>query len=113
MTYSLLKTSILILLSFIPSFVGQDQFSKTPIIENCQWENIQLYGKVQIVETFPDIKVQIVDHFPDLRVKYVEHFPDECGEWQIVENFPDFKVQIVESFPDIKIKLVDHFPGTD
>ena len=84
--------------------------------ENCTFTNkdgktFNLYGKVQIVEHFPDIKVQIVDVFEDLDVKIVEHFPDQCGKWMLVEHFPDVKVQIVNSFPDIKVKIVDAFPG--
>lgn len=70
-----------------------------------------LHGKVQIVESFPDLKVQIVDAHADLEVKLVEAFPDDCGEVQLVESFPDVKVQIVESFPDLKVKIVNAFPG--
>lgn len=79
--------------------------------DNCSFNGIQLYGKVQVVEQFPDIQVQVVESFPDLNVKWVEHFPDACGKWKQVDHFPDFKVQYVNSFPDIKIKLVDSFPG--
>ena len=84
--------------------------------ENCTFTNkdgktFNLYGKVKIVEHFPDIKVQIVDSFEDLDVKLVEHFPDQCGKVKLVENFPDVKVQIVNSFPDIKVKIVESFPG--
>ena len=79
--------------------------------EACSWNNFPLYGKVQFVESFPDIKVQIVESFPDLKVKFVESFPGDCGEWQIVESFPDVKIQIVESFPDIKVQFVESFPG--
>jgi hypothetical protein len=83
-----------------------------PLIgEDCRWNDFPLYGDVQFVESFPDIKVQIVNSFPDLKVKLVESFPDECGEWKIVEYFPDVKVQIVESFPDIRIQYVESFPG--
>ena len=35
----------------------------------------KIYGKIQIVEHFPDYKVKIVDHFPDFTIEYVEHFP--------------------------------------
>ena len=80
-------------------------------LANCSWNGIELKGKVQFVESFPDIKIQIVESFPDIKVKMVEAFPDDCGEWQVVESFPDFKIQIVESFPDIKVKLVESFPG--
>ncbi|MBQ9439881.1 MAG: hypothetical protein IJU35_04750 [Paludibacteraceae bacterium] len=70
-----------------------------------------LYGKVQIVNSFPDLKVQIVDAFPDLKVQVVNSFPDKIGKVQVVNSFPDVKVQIVNSFPDIKVKIVDSFPG--
>jgi hypothetical protein len=84
--------------------------------ENCTFvtkdgKTFNLYGKVKIVENFPDIKVQIVDSFEDLDVKIVESFPDQCGKVKLVENFPDVKVQIVNSFPDIKVKIVESFPG--
>ena len=81
------------------------------IDESCEFDGIKLAGKVEIVESFPDIKVQAVGSFPDLKVKMVESFADDCGEWQIVDSFPDFKVKFVESFPDIKIELVESFPG--
>ena len=84
--------------------------------ENCTFvtkdgKTFNLYGKVKIVEHFPDVKVQIVDSFEDLDVKIVESFPDQCGKIKLVEHFPDVKVQIVNSFPDIKVKIVDSFPG--
>jgi len=81
------------------------------IDEDCTCNDLKLYGKVQFVESFGDIKVEVVDSFPDLKVKIVNSFPDKCGEWQIVDSFPDFKVQIVDSFGDIKIKFVESFPG--
>lgn len=80
-------------------------------IDSCSFNGIELKGKVQFVESFPDIKIQIVESFPDIKVKLVTSFPDDCGEWQAVESFPDFKVQVVESFPDIKVKYVESFPG--
>ncbi len=80
---------------------------------DCEWNGIKLYGKVQFVSSFPDIKIEYVESFPDIKVKFVTSFPDDCGEWQVVESFPDFKVQIVENFPDIKVKIVESFPGID
>ncbi len=77
----------------------------------CSFSGKPLYGKVQIVTSFPDIKVQVVESFPDLKVKPVTAFPDDCGEWQLVESFPDIKVQFVQSFPDLKIQYVEAFPG--
>ena len=48
--------------------------------ENCTFvtkdgKTFNLYGKVKIVESFPDVKVQIVNSFPDIKVKIVESFP--------------------------------------
>ena len=78
---------------------------------DCSWKGIPLHGKVEIVESFADIKVEIVDAFPDIRVKWVNAFANDCGEWEKVESFGDFKIELVNSFPDLKIKEVDAFPG--
>lgn len=70
-----------------------------------------IYGKIQVVNSFPDYKVKIVQNFPDLKVKSVQNFPDSCGKWQFVESFPDYKIQFVEDFPDFTIQFVENFPG--
>jgi hypothetical protein len=72
-----------------------------------------LFGKIKVVEHFPDVKIEVVEHFPDIKVKLLEHFADGPGEWTMVEDFPDYKVQFVSHFPDYKIKYVEHFPGCD
>lgn len=77
----------------------------------CSFQGKKLYGKVKIVENFPDLKVQVVQSFPDLKVQWVRSFPDKCGKWQAVESFPDLKIKFVESFPDLKIQFVESFPG--
>ena len=79
--------------------------------DECTFNSIKLFGKIQFVESFPDLTVQAVESFPDLKVKIVDSFADDCGEWQIVDSFPDVKVKIVESFADIKIQFVESFPG--
>ncbi|MCQ2348252.1 MAG: hypothetical protein MJZ65_03585 [Paludibacteraceae bacterium] len=83
--------------------------------ENCtitkDGKTFPLYGKVKIVESFPDLEVKLVESFSDLDVKLVESFPDQCGEIQIVESFPDIKVKLVSSFPDLKVKIVGAFQG--
>ena len=66
--------------------------------DECRFNSIKLFGKIQFVESFPDLTVQVVESFPDLKVK-------------IVDSFPDVKVKIVESFADIKIQFVESFPG--
>jgi hypothetical protein len=79
--------------------------------EDCSWEGFNLYGRVQFVTAFPDIKIQYVSAFPDIRVQWVDAFPDQCGKWQEVTSFPDFKVQVVTAFPDLKVQEVTSFPG--
>jgi hypothetical protein len=95
-----------ILLSTFPAGASDEKVSKA-----CTFKGIPLQGKVQIVNSFPDIKVQRVQSFPDLKVEWVKSFPDKCGKWERVESFPDFKIQYVESFPDLKIQSVTVFPG--
>jgi hypothetical protein len=80
-------------------------------LSDCTCKGKKLYGRIQIVNSFPDLKVQVVNSFPDLKVQVVNSFPDACGKWQFVESFPDLKIQFVESFPDIKIQYVKSFPG--
>jgi hypothetical protein len=77
----------------------------------CTFEGHKLFGKIQVVDAFPDVKVMVVSAFPDLKVKMVSAFPDHCGEWQPVDSFPDTKVKFVDAFPDVKIQVVDAFPG--
>ena len=81
------------------------------VTKKCTLNGHKLYGKIQIVDAFPDLKVEVVTAFPDLKVKKVDAFPDECGKWEIVDAFPDVKVQLVDAFPDLKIEFVDAFPG--
>lgn len=80
-------------------------------LATCYYNGIPLWGDVQVVDSFPDLKVSIVDSFPDLDVELVDSFPDSCGQWRYVDSFPDFKIQFVNSFPDLKIRLVTAFPG--
>lgn len=79
--------------------------------KRCTFKGKFLFGKVQVVKNFPDLKIQVVQSFPDLKVQWVRNFPDACGKWQAVESFPDLKIQYVESFPDLKIQRVESFPG--
>ena len=99
------------------SIADLDSQEKAAFIEHlkttgsCEWKGHKLYGKVQFVNSFPDIKIKYVTSFPDIKVKFVSSFPDDCGEWQEVTSFPDLKVQVVNSFPDLKVQKVSSFPG--
>lgn len=124
MTTRFLKRSIfgifILLSSFVctskgighQSLVAKAAFTRhNDVNPDCTFNGFKLYGKVQFVTSFPDIKIKFVESFPDIKVKIVESFPDDCGEWQIVTSFPDIKVQVVESFPDVTVKYVESFPG--
>lgn len=87
------------------------KITQAPEEKTCSLNGTNLFGSVQIVESFADFKVQVVTSFPDLKVQVVETFPDACGKWQIVDTFPDFTIQYVDAFPDLKIQFVDAFPG--
>lgn len=92
-------------------FLATSSFAGSPVLPDCTYKGIRLYGKIKFVDSFPDITVKFVDSFPDLRVQMVSSFPDSCGKWQVVDSFPDIKVKVVDSFPDIKVKTVESFPG--
>lgn len=81
--------------------------------KSCYHNGIELKGKVQFVDSFPDLKIKYVSSFPDINVQFVSSFPSDCGQWQIVDSFPDFTVQEVSSFPDIEVKKVSSFPGME
>ena len=85
----------------------------TPATSECRKKGFNLYGKVQFVDSFPDLTIQYVSSFPDIKVEFVSSFPSSCGQWQKVDSFPDFKVQVVSSFADLKVKKVSSFPGMD
>lgn len=102
----LLLGCLLVFFEVSPSAVAADVAGGA-----CTAKGIKLYGKVKVVESFPDLRVQVVESFPDLKVQVVTSFPDKCGKWQFVDSFPDFTIQYVESFPDIKVKFVKTFPG--
>ena len=91
--------------------IDTDGINKTDCTFTKDGHTYKLYGKIKIVESFPDIKVQIVESFPDVDIQIVDSFPDSCGKVKLVESFPETKVQIVNSFPDIKVRLVNSFPG--
>lgn len=92
--------------------LSADSFAREHIDSSrCTFNGKPLFGKIQIVDSFPDIRVQVVTAFPDLKVQKVTSFPDRCGRWQIVKSFPNTKIQFVDSFPDVKVKFVTSFPG--
>lgn len=80
---------------------------------SCTFNGKKLYGNIQEVTSFPDVKVQVVSSFPDVKVQKVSSFPDSCGKWKMVTSFPDTKVQFVTSFPDVKVQYVTSFPGAN
>ncbi len=100
------------------TFVAVGGFSHTAFAGtfdkgSCSFNGKKIYGKIQEVTAFPDVKVQVVTAFPDVKVQKVSAFPDKCGMWQMVTAFPDTKVQFDTAFPDVKIEYVTAFPGAN
>ena len=96
---------------FIPAVLLFTGTAKPIDKEHCSCEKIPLYGKVKVVDSYPDFEVKIVESYPDLEVKIVESNASGCGEWEFVESNPDFTVKFVESYPDFTIKYVESYPG--
>lgn len=106
-----MKASRIALLFLVSLFGFSSLAARNPVGADCTYNGKKLYGKIQFVQNFADIKIKVVRNFPDLKVKFVDNFADRCGEWTVVENFPDLKVQIVENFPDIEVQYVENWPG--
>lgn len=70
-----------------------------------------IFGKIQVVDSFPDYKVRVVHAFADLKVQVVTSFPDRPGKWQMVTSRPDYKIQFVKAGEDFTIQYVTDFPG--
>lgn len=108
--FALTAALVLCVVCLVPRVVSADDgVSKS----SCTFKGKQLWGKIQVVTSFPDVKVQVVKAFADVKVQVVKAFPDKCGKWQMVDAFPDTRVQFVDAFPDVKIEYVDAFPGTN
>lgn len=39
-------------------------FGSNPIDDDCTCKGFKLYGKIKIVENFPDVTIKYVDNFP-------------------------------------------------
>ncbi|MCX6116927.1 MAG: hypothetical protein NT027_05255 [Proteobacteria bacterium] len=101
---------LLLVLLFGGEIAGSQLFA-AGLDSSCTFKGKKLWGKIQFVNSVPDVKVQVVNALPDLKVMNVKAFPDSCGKWLEVSSLPDLKVQIVKSLPDIKIQYVNSFPG--
>jgi hypothetical protein len=95
-----------------PTYGSGSGGSRSRGLSGCTFNGKNLYGRVQIVDFFPDVTVSVASFFPDLRVQRVDMFANSCGRWQFVDMFPDFTIKFVDFFPDITIQFVDMFPGT-
>jgi hypothetical protein len=88
--------------------------SLEPLLTNdCTYNGHKLYGRVEYVQHFEDIRVKVVKDFADLDVKIVNRPATQCGEWQMVDKDPDLRVKIVQNGEDIRIKYVSDFPGKE
>ena len=58
----------------------------------------ELYGKIEVVESFADCRVEVVGSFADLHVQTVESFADSPGEWQMVARLLKLSKNIQKTF---------------
>ena len=65
---TLLPTLLILLLAASTAMAG------SAVAPDCTVKGKRLYGKIQVVKSFPDLKVQ-----------KVTSFPDTCGKWQFVD----------------------------
>lgn len=85
--------------------------SNAEVIKRGKIDPAKVFGRIQYVTKFADVKVKVVESFGDVRVQLVSSFADSAGKWEIVDSMADFKVEIVDSFEDFTIQYVDAFPG--
>src|SRR5262245_8432759 len=77
---------------------------------NCTWKGKKLYGKIEFVDSFPDLKIREVTALPDFKVEMVSSLPSRCGEWQEVTSLPTLRVKRVTAFEDLEVEFVTAFP---
>ncbi|WP_392551488.1 hypothetical protein RHO14_08335 [Orbus wheelerorum] len=46
-----------------------------PVIAIANVDVAKIYGKIKIVDSFPDYKVKVVNSFPDFTIQKVNSFP--------------------------------------
>lgn len=100
-----------LLIIFFPVITPQAPIS----FDNCQLNNINLYGNVRIVDSASDITVYIAssESFNSLEVEIVDFIPSNCGEWRITDRGEDFSIQIIndEALADLVITIRDTKEG--
>ena len=99
------------LIGFVFLFLLSGDVFASQISQSCTYNGVPLYGRVKVVNSFPDFKVKRVTSYADLKVKEVTSFANSCGRWQFVDSFPDFTIKYVDSFEDFKIKFVNSSEG--
>ncbi|MBN1339287.1 MAG: hypothetical protein JXA03_08185 [Bacteroidales bacterium] len=77
----------------------------------CTFKGKELFGKIQRVTSFADLKVEVVDYNADLEVDTTSSWPSKCGQWKFVQHFPDLKVEFVKYGADLRIKYVNYGAG--
>lgn len=79
--------------------------------KDCTFKGKKLYGKVQVVDAFPDFRVRVVSAFPDLKVQRSTLLPVPAVAGNGWTPFPISKSSSSNAFSDFDIQYVDAFPG--
>ncbi len=97
-----LSVSLLTLVAFVSEAVPQN----APQVRSGAPQAQQVFGRIQVVDHFPDVRVRVVQGIADMEVRVVDAFPNRQGRWQFVDHFPDFRVQFVQHHADFTVRLV-------
>lgn len=65
----------------------------------------KVFGKICVVNAFPDYKVRVDNSAPDIRISVVHAAANMPGQWQFVSAFPDYTIQFVDAFEDFSVGL--------
>jgi hypothetical protein len=84
-----------------------------PVSKNCMYKGKKLSGRIELVDTFPDIRVRVVKSNPHLRVQKMKANTARCGEWEIVKFPPSLRVMIDQVHGEIDIQYVNFSPGVE
>lgn len=97
-----LSVSLLSLMAFVSEAMPQNM----PPSRSGTPQPQQVFGRIQVVDHFPDVRVRVVRGIADMEVRVVDALPNRQGRWQFVDHFPDFRVQFVQHHADFTVRLV-------
>lgn len=97
-----LFVSLLTLMALVSEAATQN----VPLCRQGNPQPQEVFGRIQVVDHFPDVRVRAVQGIADMEVRVVDALANRQGRWQFVDHFPDFRVQFVQHHADFTVRLV-------